>query len=87
MEFLLEQPPSAGSPGVPGPVDVIDVNDVPVSFAQHGRSHTGRRLHRTRISVTRCLAGSPQTLMQRLIDYTHLEEDHLVHPPGTQHGR
>ncbi len=74
VEFLLEQPPPPSSPGEPVPVDVIDVNDAPVSFAQHGRSHTGRRLHRTRLPVPRSLAGPPQTLMQRLIDYAHLEE-------------
>ncbi|CAM5648783.1 hypothetical protein SVIRM249S_07110 [Streptomyces viridochromogenes] len=73
VEFLLEQPPPA-SPGEPGPVDLIDVNDVPVSFAQHGRSHTGRRLHRMRLPVSHSLAGPPQTLMQRLIDYAHLED-------------
>ncbi|MEU1854305.1 type I-E CRISPR-associated protein Cas5/CasD [Streptomyces sp. NPDC019990] len=74
VEFLLEHPPPASSPGEPVPADVIDVNDVPVSFAQHGRSHTGRRLHRTRLSVPGSLAGPPHTLMQRLIDYAHLEE-------------
>lgn len=73
VEFLLEQPPPP-STAEPAPVDVIDVNDMPVSFAQHGRSHTGRRLYRTRLPVPRSLAGPPQTLMQRLIDYAHLEE-------------
>ncbi|MGW0143820.1 type I-E CRISPR-associated protein Cas5/CasD [Streptomyces calvus] len=73
VEFLLEQPPTS-SPGDLAHLDVIDVNDVPVSFAQHGRSHTGRRLHRTQVPVPRSLAGPPQTLMQRLIDYAHLEE-------------
>jgi CRISPR system Cascade subunit CasD len=74
VEFFLEHPPPISSPGEPVPVDVIDVNDVPVSFAQHGRAHAGRRLHRTRLPVPRSLAGPPQTLMQRLIDYAHLEE-------------
>ncbi|MCX2928382.1 type I-E CRISPR-associated protein Cas5/CasD [Streptomyces sp. NEAU-W12] len=74
VEFLLEQPPPTSSPGEAAPVDIIDVNDVPVSFAQHGRSHTGRRLHRTQVPVPRFLAGPPQTLIQRLIDYAHLEE-------------
>ncbi|MCI0386219.1 type I-E CRISPR-associated protein Cas5/CasD [Streptomyces sp. CNQ085] len=73
VEFLWEQPPPPG-PGEPAPADVIEVNDTPVSFAQHGRSHTGRRLYRTRLPVPRSLAGPPQTLMQRLIDYAHLEE-------------
>lgn len=74
VEFLLEQPPPAGDSEQPVPVDVIDVNDMPVSFAQHSRSHTGRRLHRTQLPVPHSLAGPPHTLMQRLIDYAHLEE-------------
>ncbi|MEU2900635.1 type I-E CRISPR-associated protein Cas5/CasD [Streptomyces sp. NPDC001273] len=75
VEFLREQPrPIDGSPE-PVPVDVIDVNDMPVTFAQHGRSHTGRRLHRTREPVLRSLAGPSETLTQRLIDYAaHIEE-------------
>ncbi|MEU2502371.1 type I-E CRISPR-associated protein Cas5/CasD [Streptomyces sp. NRRL F-5527] len=74
VEFLLEQPPPADQSEQPVPVDVIDVNDVPVSFAQHGRSHTSRRLHRTQLPVPRSLTGPPHTLIQRLIDYAHLEE-------------
>ncbi|MFD8550117.1 type I-E CRISPR-associated protein Cas5/CasD [Streptomyces fradiae] len=74
VEFLLEQAPHADEFEEAVPIDVIDVNDVPVSFAQHGRSHTGRRLHRTRVPVPCSLAGPPETLMQRLIDYAHLEE-------------
>ncbi|MGI5397630.1 type I-E CRISPR-associated protein Cas5/CasD [Streptomyces sp. CA-251251] len=69
VEFLAEQPAPTGESAEPVPVDIIDVNDVPVSFAQHGRSHTGRRLHRTQVPVPRSLAGPPDTLMQRLIDY------------------
>lgn len=68
VDFLYEEPP----PG--GPVDVIDVNDVPVSFAQHGRAHTGRRLHRAVEPVPRNLAGPQRTLLPRLIDYAHGEE-------------
>ncbi|WP_432158755.1 type I-E CRISPR-associated protein Cas5/CasD [Streptomyces sp. bgisy153] len=83
VEFLREQPapgrpaPDSGGPSDTAPadaVDTIDVNDVPVSFAQHGRSHTGRRLHRTVEPVPRDLAGPQDTLIQRLIDYAHLEE-------------
>ncbi|MFG3552490.1 type I-E CRISPR-associated protein Cas5/CasD [Streptomyces sp. NPDC047725] len=73
VEFLSEQPLSTSSPDEPG-YDVIDVNDVPVSFAQHSRSHTSRRIHRTQVPVPHALAGPPHTLMQRLIDYAHLEE-------------
>ncbi|MGW3679042.1 type I-E CRISPR-associated protein Cas5/CasD [Streptomyces prasinus] len=73
VEFLLEHPPTNGS-AESAPVDIVDVNDMPVSFAQHNRSHTGRRLHRTQLPVPHSLAGPPHTLMQRLIDYAHLEE-------------
>ncbi|NEY35897.1 type I-E CRISPR-associated protein Cas5/CasD [Streptomyces sp. PRKS01-65] len=74
VEFLHEQPPPVDESEETVPVDVIDVNDMPVSFAQHGRSHTSRRLHRTRIPVPRSLAGPPETLMQRLIDYARPED-------------
>lgn len=75
VDFLSEQPPSTGDPAEPVPVDVIEVNDVPTTFAQHGRSHTGRRLHRSRVPVPRSLAGPQDTLTQRLIDYAaHHEE-------------
>ncbi|MEU5512586.1 type I-E CRISPR-associated protein Cas5/CasD [Streptomyces fungicidicus] len=73
VEFLLEHPPTTDSAEA-APVDIIDVNDMPVSFAQHSRSHTGRRLYRTQLPVPRSLAGPPHTLIQRLIDYAHLEE-------------
>ncbi|GAA4781636.1 type I-E CRISPR-associated protein Cas5/CasD [Streptomyces ziwulingensis] len=73
VEFLHEQPPGDANEET-APADVIDVNDMPVSFAQHNRSHTGRRLHRTLLPVPGSLAGSPETLMQRLIDYVRLEE-------------
>lgn len=75
VEFLRERPrPAEGSPECV-PVDVVDVNDMPVTFAQHGRGHTGRRLHRTREPVPLSLAGPSETLTQRLIDYAaHHEE-------------
>ncbi|MGW2492571.1 type I-E CRISPR-associated protein Cas5/CasD [Streptomyces sp. NPDC001606] len=74
VDFLSEQPlPPSGS-AEPAPVDIIDVNDMPVSFAQHGRSHTSRRLYRTVEPVPGFLAGPPNTLMQRLITYAHLQE-------------
>ncbi|MEU9521789.1 type I-E CRISPR-associated protein Cas5/CasD [Streptomyces sp. NPDC048224] len=74
VEFLTEQPPTTDEAEEPVPVNVIDVNDVPVSFARQGRSHTGRRLHRTQVPVPRSLAGPSHALMQRLIDYAHLED-------------
>ncbi|MFE7379459.1 type I-E CRISPR-associated protein Cas5/CasD [Streptomyces zhihengii] len=54
--------------------DIIEVNDVPVSFAPHARSHTTRRLHRTVEALPGHLAGPQHTLIQRLIDYAHLED-------------
>ncbi|MGV9933998.1 type I-E CRISPR-associated protein Cas5/CasD [Streptomyces olivaceoviridis] len=74
VPFLREQPPSRSSSAAPAPVDVIDINDVPVSFAPHSRSHTGRHLYRTVEQLPRSLAGPPESLMQRLIDYAHAEE-------------
>ncbi|OPF78195.1 type I-E CRISPR-associated protein Cas5/CasD [Streptomyces antioxidans] len=68
VEFLHEQPPRDGQ------ADVIDINDVPVSFAQEGRTHIGRRLYRTVEPVHRDLAGPQHTLLTRLIDYAHAEE-------------
>ncbi|MFJ4713566.1 type I-E CRISPR-associated protein Cas5/CasD [Streptomyces sp. NPDC088785] len=75
VEFLREQqPPPGSSLSAPTPVDVIDVNDVPVSFSQHGRRYTTRRLHRSLEPVARSLAGPQNALMQRLFAYTHHEE-------------
>ncbi|MEU3657691.1 type I-E CRISPR-associated protein Cas5/CasD [Streptomyces sp. NPDC032161] len=73
VEFLWEQaPPHSGEAA--SPLDIIEVNDEPVSFAQHGRRHAGRRLYRTVEPVPHHLACSKGTLMQRLIDYAHTEE-------------
>ncbi|MEU8653735.1 type I-E CRISPR-associated protein Cas5/CasD [Streptomyces sp. NPDC048737] len=71
VEFLREDPPPAHS----GPwADTLDVNDIPVSFSPHGRSHRMRRLHRSTLPLPRSLAGPQHTLMRRLIDYAHTEE-------------
>jgi CRISPR system Cascade subunit CasD len=75
VEFLQEHPPRHHGDGAP-PSDVIEVNDEPVSFARHGRGHTGRRLYRTVEPLSQHLAGPRHTLLQRLIDYAHTE----VHP-------
>ncbi|MFB8020824.1 type I-E CRISPR-associated protein Cas5/CasD [Streptomyces rubiginosohelvolus] len=72
VQFLRERPLAQGGPGAAA--DVIEVNDMPVSFAPHGRAHTGRRLYRTVEPVSRALAGPQKTLLTRLIDYTHAEE-------------
>jgi CRISPR system Cascade subunit CasD len=71
VEFLREQPPSATAAL---PADTIDVNDVPVSFAQQGRGHGMRRLYRTVERLPRTLAGPQHTLLRRLIDYAQTEE-------------
>ncbi|MFE3518958.1 type I-E CRISPR-associated protein Cas5/CasD [Streptomyces sp. NPDC059166] len=72
VQFLRESPLPEGRPGAAA--DVIEINDMPVSFAQHGRAHTGRRLYRTIEPVSRALTGPRKTLLTRLIDYTHAEE-------------
>lgn len=72
VQFLRERPHPEGGPGAAS--DVIDVNDMPVSFAPHGRAHAGRRLYRTVEPVSRALAGPQKTLLTRLIDYAHAEE-------------
>ncbi|MDQ0962030.1 CRISPR system Cascade subunit CasD [Streptomyces sp. B4I13] len=71
VEFLREDPPPA--PSMPE-ADTLDVNDIPVSFSPHGRSHRMRRLHRSVEALPQTLAGPQHTLMRRLIDYAHTEE-------------
>ncbi|MER6694785.1 type I-E CRISPR-associated protein Cas5/CasD [Streptomyces minutiscleroticus] len=71
VTFLREQPPT-GDPAQP--VDILDVNDVPVSFAQHGRSHRARRLYRSVEQLPQDLTGPPPTLLRRLIDYAQTED-------------
>ncbi|MER7316235.1 type I-E CRISPR-associated protein Cas5/CasD [Streptomyces halstedii] len=72
VQFLRERPLPESGPGAAA--DVIEVNDMPVSFAPHGRTHTGRRLYRTVEPVSSALAGPQKTLLTRLIDYAHAEE-------------
>ncbi|MFG2950487.1 type I-E CRISPR-associated protein Cas5/CasD [Streptomyces adustus] len=71
VEFLREQPPAA--PASP-PADTIDVNDMPVSFAQHGRTHAVRRVYRTIEHLPTTLTGPQPQLLQRLIDYAQTKE-------------
>ncbi|MER5582267.1 type I-E CRISPR-associated protein Cas5/CasD [Streptomyces asoensis] len=71
VEFLREDPPPA--PSMPG-ADVLDVNDIPVSFSPHGRSHRMRRLYKSVEPLPQTLAGPQHTLMRRLIDYAHTED-------------
>ncbi|MFE8911079.1 type I-E CRISPR-associated protein Cas5/CasD [Streptomyces globisporus] len=72
VQFLRERPLPEGGPGAAA--DVVEVNDMPVSFAPHGRAHAGRRLYRTMEPVSRSLAGPHKSLLTRLIDYAHAEE-------------
>lgn len=77
VEFLFERPPAAPRPDSAEPpenVDVIDVDDAPISWSRHGRRHTVRRLHRVRLPVPRSLADSRQPLMTRLMEYAGLED-------------
>ncbi|MEW2625790.1 type I-E CRISPR-associated protein Cas5/CasD [Streptomyces sp. NPDC048106] len=66
VEFLREKPTNGGSASS---ADTVEVNDVPVSFAQQGRTHVGRSLYRTVEPVNRNLAGPQQGLLERLIAY------------------
>lgn len=65
VTFLWESPP----PNPTGGSDVLTVNDMPRSFADHGRSHDRRRVHRTIEHLPAHLTASPHTLHRQLIDY------------------
>lgn len=66
VTFLYEQPPT----DVPdNEIDVLDVNDHPVSFAPHQRSHRTRRIYRVERRLAHSLACPRQELMDRLIAY------------------
>ncbi|CAL2073532.1 Type I-E CRISPR-associated protein Cas5/CasD [Streptomyces murinus] len=67
VEFLREEPPSGA--GAARSADIIEVNDLPVSFAQQGRAHVGRSLYRTVEPVDRGMAGPQHELLDRLIAY------------------
>jgi CRISPR system Cascade subunit CasD len=71
VEFLREHPPFDD---VAAPADSIDINDIPVSFSPHGRSHRTRRLYRSVEQLPSSLTGPQHTLLQRLIDYAHTED-------------
>ncbi|WP_406379801.1 type I-E CRISPR-associated protein Cas5/CasD [Streptomyces sp. NBC_01618] len=71
VTFLYEQPPA----DVPeDKVDVLAVNDHPVSFAQHQRSHRTRRVYRAEHHLAHSLTSPRPQLMDRLIAYC-LEEN------------
>lgn len=66
VDILWERAPSKGStPAVP-----LTVQDRPVTFAQHGRSHGKRHLYRTTEQLpASLLPHGNHTLHDRLIDY------------------
>lgn len=66
VDFLWER---YVKPELPADAVFLSVNDVPVSFAQHGRSHARRRLIRTSEAVPAALLTDPEDLHRRLIDY------------------
>ncbi|MFF1400209.1 hypothetical protein ACFVZD_41370 [Streptomyces sp. NPDC058287] len=66
VAFLWERYPH---PQLPDDAVTLTANDVPLSFAQHGRSHGKRSLYRTTEPLAASLRGDQVTLHQRLIDY------------------
>ncbi|MGQ4514263.1 type I-E CRISPR-associated protein Cas5/CasD [Streptomyces sp. DW26H14] len=71
VTFLREQP-TAARPETQ--LDTIDVNDIPLSFAPHSRSHGARRLYRSVEPLPQELTGPQPTQLQRLIDYARTED-------------
>ncbi|WP_369387170.1 type I-E CRISPR-associated protein Cas5/CasD [Streptomyces sp. CG1] len=69
VTFLWECPPTPSAGGA----DTLTVNDMPHSFAPHGRSHNRRRLYRAVQNLPAQLAATPDTLHQQLIDYATME--------------
>lgn len=59
---------------LPNGTVTLTANDVPVSFAQHSRSHGKRVLYRTTEQLSEVLRSDQATLHQRLISYAK-EED------------
>ncbi|MDF3292365.1 type I-E CRISPR-associated protein Cas5/CasD [Streptomyces silvisoli] len=73
VDFIWETYPLG-----PLPDDAVSVTitDVPVSYAQHARSHAKRRILRTTEPLAAKLQTSPGDLRQRLIGYaTHTEQE------------
>ncbi|WP_330334764.1 type I-E CRISPR-associated protein Cas5/CasD [Streptomyces sp. NBC_00536] len=65
VEFLWEQPPTDEREAVR-----LTINDHPVTFAPHARSHAKRHLYRTVEELpVQLLETNQRTLHQRLIDY------------------
>ncbi|MGW6950961.1 type I-E CRISPR-associated protein Cas5/CasD [Streptomyces xanthophaeus] len=73
VDVLWEQPPSESS----SPAVLLTVQDRPVTFAQHGRSHGKRRLYRTREQLpASLLSRGNRTLHDHLIDYAAAGAQH-----------
>ncbi|MEU0992118.1 type I-E CRISPR-associated protein Cas5/CasD [Streptomyces sp. NPDC005953] len=70
VDFLYEQLPDDATEMR----DVIDITDIPLSFAQHRRAHAVRRLHRVTRQLPRGLAGPQSDLQSHLLDYVRTEE-------------
>jgi hypothetical protein len=71
VDFLWENYPG------PLPEDAVTLtaNDVPKSFAQHGRDHGKRRIHRVGEELPTALVGDGKTPhYQRLIAYAQNKE-------------
>lgn len=71
VTFLYEQPPADAADGS---IDVLPVNDHPVSFDQHQRSHRTRHVYRVEHRLAHSLTSPRAELMERLITYC-LEEN------------
>lgn len=70
VDFLWEKYHSGQ---LPEDALTLSVNDVPTSFAQHGRSHAKRSVIRTTEGLPAELCTHPAQLHQRLIDYAKEE--------------
>lgn len=66
VDFLWER---YRHPQLPDDAVTLTANDIPVSFAQHHRSHGKRSVHRTTEPLPAGLRGEHANLHQRLIDY------------------
>ncbi|MEV8391801.1 MULTISPECIES: type I-E CRISPR-associated protein Cas5/CasD [unclassified Streptomyces] len=70
VEFVWEHYHRAA---LPDDAVTTTVNDVPISFAQHRRSHGKRRVYRTTEQLPADLLANPRALHQRLVAYAKEE--------------
>ncbi|MFF1560981.1 type I-E CRISPR-associated protein Cas5/CasD [Streptomyces sp. NPDC058279] len=83
VDVLWEHPPSGTStPAIP-----LTVQDRPLTFAQHGRSHGKRRLYRTTEQLPAgLLHPEERTLHERLVDYAAQDTTAgAPYPQSTEH--